>query len=363
MLAHGGVALLLFAFTLLGGLFPVTVLGTSSTPRLQAAAISMPGLVASAPLTVVSSLEAAPVPLTVVAPAVSQENVLRVSDSTVATVSTILQAQRQSSVAAGETLSAREPARVPLYYRHEVKEGETIASIAGDFGLESRYIEWNNADVIDDANLLSVGQVLQIPSVPGIIHGVRAEETLTEIADQYAAAAQDIIDFPANGLADPNQLREGALILVVNGRRLPPPAPTLRPVVSEPAFVGEREASAFGFTWPLLGPITSFFGPAHPLGIDISAPYIPVAAPAAGQVVFAGGDSCCSYGLYVEIDHGSGYETLYAHLSNINVSIGEWVEQGQIIGTSGSTGRSTGPHLHFEVKRNGVTQNPMLFLP
>ena len=354
-------ALVIFGFILLGGLFPVTVPGAVPTPQLRAASLSMPGVAGSAPTTVVSSLEAIPLPLTVVAPAVTEEALLAAADSTEATLSILQQAQRDASVSV-EVVSSREPERIPLYYRYEVREGDTLGSIAARFGIENKYIEWNNADVIDDIDVLSIGEMLQIPSVPGIVHGVRAGETLTEIALRYNADVQDIIDFAANGLSDPNQLSEGAPILVVGGKRLPPPAPSLRPGPVAPEFVN-REPSPFGFIWPVVNEITSYFGPYHPLGIDISAPYVPVAASAAGQVIFAGGDLCCSYGLYVEVDHGSGYETLYAHLSTISVQIGEWVEQGQIVGVSGRTGRSTGPHLHFELTRNGVTQNPLLFLP
>ncbi len=352
---------MIFGLVLLGGLFPVTVAGVRAAPTLRAASLSMTGVAGSAPMTAVTSLAAAPVPLTVVAPPVTEELLLGAADGTEVALGTLLQAQRDASVSV-EIVSSREPERVPLYYRYEVQAGDTMSSIAARFGIESTYIAWNNVEVIDDADVLSIGDLLQIPSVPGIIHGVRAGETLTEIALRYDAEVQDVIDFSANGLADPNQLREGALILVVRGKRLPPPAPSLRPSAVPPDFVS-RQPSPFGFIWPVVDEITSYMGLYHPLGIDISAPYVPVAASAGGRVIFTGGDTCCSYGLYVEIDHGSDYETLYAHLSTISVQIGEWVEQGQILGISGRTGHSTGPHLHFELTRSGVRQNPLLFLP
>ena len=362
MLAHALVAFVFFALVLLGGIFPVEVPGAAPTPTLQAASFTMPGLAASAPATAVTSLEAAPLPLTVVAPPVSEEALLAAADSTQAALATLQQAQRNASVPV-EVITAREPERIPLYYRYEVQPGDTMSSIAARFGVASKYIDWNNADVIDNVDVLSVGEMLQIPSVPGIIHGVRAGETLTEIALKYDAEVEGIIEFLANGLADPNQLREGSLILVVGGKRLPPPASSLRPTPVSPEFVS-REPSLFGFIWPLdVVSVTSYFTAWHPLGIDISAPYVPVAASAGGRVIFAGGDFCCSYGLYVEIDHGSGYETLYAHLSGVVVQIGEWVEQGQILGLSGTSGRSTGPHLHFELRRNGIVQDPLLFMP
>ncbi len=123
---------------------------------------------------------------------------------------------------------------------------------------------------------------------------------------------------------------------------------------------------AGGFAWPLTGPITSYFGPVHPLGIDIGTSRrtgVPVAASRAGVVTYAGGDACCSYGLYVRIDHGDGFTTLYGHLSAFRAIVGQRVAQGEVIGLSGNTGRSTGPHLHFEIRRDGVPLDPLHYLP
>jgi murein DD-endopeptidase MepM/ murein hydrolase activator NlpD len=118
--------------------------------------------------------------------------------------------------------------------------------------------------------------------------------------------------------------------------------------------------------WPLGGPVSSPYGPGHPLGIDIDAYHLAgsaVAAATSGTVLFAGGNACCSYGLYVVIMSDTGIETLYAHLDAIYVGQGEYVSQGQAIGVVGSTGYSTGVHLHFEVIDNGVRQNPLNYLP
>ena len=161
------------------------------------------------------------------------------------------------------------------------------------------------------------------------------------------------------------QAKEGATILVPGGRVVPPPAPAIRPApqASPPTFVA-GEVSAFGFVWPVFDIITSYFGPYHPLGMDISAPIgVPIVAAAAGQVVFVGGDACCSYGFHVEIKHDETFTTLYAHLDGFNVELGQQVEQGQVVGFSGLTGRSTGPHLHFEIRRDSVYQDPLLYLP
>ena len=124
--------------------------------------------------------------------------------------------------------------------------------------------------------------------------------------------------------------------------------------------------SAAGFIWPAAGPISSCFGPGHPLGIDIdffAEPNQAAAAAATGIVTFAGGNPCCSYGLYVVIDHGNGFTTLYAHLSLIGVSVGQVIEQGQTLGLGGRTGFATGNHLHFEILFDGDPINPMPYLP
>ena len=107
-------------------------------------------------------------------------------------------------------------------------------------------------------------------------------------------------------------------------------------------------------------------GPGHPLGIDIDLynnPGAAIAAATSGVVTFAGGDSCCSYGLYVVVVSPSGVETLYAHLSSINVVQGQQVSQGGVLGYGGCTGYCTGNHLHFEVIDNGSRANPLDYLP
>ena len=249
---------------LLGGLFPVTIQGAPVTPELRVAWLPLPGLAASAPMAAVTSLEAGPLTLTIVAPAVSQDALLAAADSTEQTLNTIQQAQQSASVTV-EIVSSRDPTPIPQYYRYEVKPGETLTSIAQRFDVSNEYIVWNNIDVIDNAELLAIGDMLQVPAVPGIIHGIRAGETLTEIARAYDAEIDDIIGFSANGLSDPNSLKEGTFLLVVGGRRLPPAAATLRPT---PTFV-DRESSATGFSWPVFGTITSDFTVWHPLGIDM----------------------------------------------------------------------------------------------
>jgi hypothetical protein len=125
-----------------------------------------------------------------------------------------------------------------------------------------------------------------------------------------------------------------------------------------------RQARArTSFIWPATGAITSYFGPAHPLGIDIGEMEGTIVAAQAGKVLFAGGDPCCSYGLYVVIEHDNGFDTVYGHLSALSVRTGQSVKQGQVLGPVGCTGHCTGNHLHFEIWKNGVRVDPMLYLP
>jgi murein DD-endopeptidase MepM/ murein hydrolase activator NlpD len=125
-----------------------------------------------------------------------------------------------------------------------------------------------------------------------------------------------------------------------------------------------RAASASGLIWPVSAPITSPFGwrwgRMHE-GVDLGAPYgTPIAAAAAGTVIYAGWMG--GYGNLTVIDHGGGLATAYGHQSQIDVSVGEAVVQGQVIGNVGSTGHSTGPHLHFEVRVNGQPADPLGYL-
>lgn len=369
------------------GFFPVRVAGTATQPVFAANRISLPGLPAASGAGAGSELAARAMPLTIVAPQVTGDAVLSAQNATDAARQALLQQQQDGQGADGP---AQQTDRTPIFLEYKVQNGDTVTGIAARFGIATKYISWNNVDILSDVDSLAPGMTLQIPSVEGIVHSVRFGETVSEIAARYDAKARDIVEFRANGLAgDPNRLRDGTLILVPGGRVVPlavqatsrpasvatpapaaaaapaarvaPPPPARAAAPAAPAAVVN---SASGWAWPGSGPLTSPYGPSHPLGIDIGTGYgAAIVAARDGTVTFAGGNPCCSYGYHVIIAHDGGYETLYAHLSTLTAGLGQKVKAGQIVGYSGTSGRVTGPHLHFEIHRNGTTMNPSAFLP
>lgn len=126
----------------------------------------------------------------------------------------------------------------------------------------------------------------------------------------------------------------------------------------------DEPAGRNGFRWPARGPITLYFNPPIERGIDVGMPVgTAVRASKAGKVIFAGGSPCCSYGYYIILQHPDGYTTWYCHLSNIQVKVGQNVDDWEQIALSGNTGYSTGPHIEFQIRLNDVPMNPLNYLP
>ena len=352
------VVALVLAGVLIAGFFPGTASPTRQGPALRASQISLPGLAGVAVWARPAALPAA-VPQPIEPRPVSPAGWIFVgrTDPMIGGA-WAADAASTSDVAsppvAPPLADEGELVRQPLLYRYKVQPGDTVSGLAERFDIAGYYILWNNIDVITDADFLRVGAELQVPSRPGILHGVRYGETLLEIAEEYDAKVVDIIE--ANELGRDGGIVAGTTILVPNGRLAQPSQPT-------PGLIAAAKWR-YNFSWPTRNVITSYFGPSHPLGIDISAPVgTPIRAAAAGTVIFVGGAACCSYGLYVEVAHGGGFTTLYAHLRNFAVKPGDAVEAGTVLGHAGLTGRTSGPHLHFELKVNGVRRNPLLYLP
>lgn len=301
-----------------------------------------------------------------------------------------------------------------IYCVYTIQEGELLSTIADRFGLTStddfvnyELLVHSNNSVVVDPDAVSPGLQLIIPRGNGVIHTVLTNQTLTEIAEQYGVDVEAIMAVPGNGISNPNAVGIGSEILIPNPQRFAPVYVPDESVVedgdddeddvpssnvsedddyddssdssassssdssadsssSSGQITGGGASSASGFSWPISGPISSYYGPSHPLGIDIDLfgrSGEAISAAMGGVVTFAGGNACCSYGYYVVIDHGNGYQTLYAHLSSIGVSVGETVAQGQYIGGAGTTGYSTGVHLHFELQSGGSRVNPLNYLP
>jgi murein DD-endopeptidase MepM/ murein hydrolase activator NlpD len=267
----------------------------------------------------------------------------------------------------------------PLFTVYEVQPGDTVSSIAAQYGLQPESITWNNADVTDE-DMLAVGQLLRIPSMDGVLYEMRLGDTLSDVAARYSVDLSTITTFTSNGIAAPDDIHENQLVFVPGGTMPPPPPePVAEPESLPPtgdAATAAAEPSELppapsftpsaGLIWPTSGPISSYMGPSHPLGIDIDLynnPNAPIMAATSGVVTLAGGDPCCSYGLHVIIVSPGGIETLYAHLSSINVVQGQQVSQGEVLGYGGCTGYCTGNHLHFEVIDNGVREDPLSYLP
>jgi len=252
---------------------------------------------------------------------------------------------------------------IPRRYRidpitYTVQAGDNVSRIAEQFGVSVETILWNNGRLEDNPDYLSLGDVLTILPVSGVYHTVVKGDTLESIAAQYKVEASAIASYEGNYLQEPYTVNVGQKLIVPGGRK----PYTVRHVVAWSGAVPEGAKRGTGvFGWPISGFISQRYYDYHP-AIDIAAPKgTPVKAADSGYVAVVG-RSDTGYGLYVLIDHGNGFQSLYAHLSVIYVEVGQSVGKGQTIGLCGSTGKSTGPHLHFEIKLNGVRRNPLIYL-
>lgn len=296
-----------------------------------------------------------------------------------------------------------------------VRRGDTVQTVARRFNLTMLGLVSANPG-LNSLDRLEVGSTLYIPTKePGLLLRLKQGETIRDLAQRFGLTVAELAK--ANGLDSPTDVQPGDLILLprvqakttyerllkiqeaerkareeearrlaeerrkqeearqkrlAEARRLQAQtrARLQQQAQNQPQL---RRANAVvasaGYRWPISNfTITTYFGrrgvfQRFHTGIDLAAPLgTPIYAARAGRVDTAGW-SRFGYGLHVIIDHGGAQKTLYAHMSRIAVRSGQWVKRGEIIGYVGSTGWSTGPHLHFEVRVRGAVRNPMAYLP
>jgi len=245
---------------------------------------------------------------------------------------------------------------------YTISGGDTLSSIGQQFKISTDALKYVNS--LTDTSILTVGDTITIPPVSGLVHTVEDGDTLESIAEKYSVASQAVADF--NYILDISQLAVGSE-LVIPGAQIPeipvyiPPTPiyTQQPQLADIPNLGD------GFIWPTTTRIISQYFSWYHNGLDIAVPWSwglpPLFASSGGTVTRAGWDPW-GLGLHVAIDHGNGYETVYGHMSRIDVGYGQRVSKGQTIGIMGSTGRSSGPHVHLTLKYGGVPQDPLRFI-
>jgi murein DD-endopeptidase MepM/ murein hydrolase activator NlpD len=288
-----------------------------------------------------------------------------------------------------QTEQAVSAAPRPPYFTYTIQPGDTMYSIATSFGLSETTLLWNNPEVSADPDLLYVGATLLVPSIEGVVYNVTLGDTLNGIAEYFGVSTDAIISYGPNGLNSADALIDG-MVLVIPGAvppATPAPVPTDAPAPDpgplpagaepEPDPVWEPAPPppaavilpSYGYIWPYYGPVTTYFGEpsgfGYHKGIDLDGFGnwgAPISSIAGGTVVLATWDDW-GLGYHVIVDHGDGSRSVYAHLSEIWVSQGQWVNQGDVVGALGSTGYSTGAHLHFELWIGGVPVDPLAYLP
>lgn len=248
-----------------------------------------------------------------------------------------------------------------------VKEGDTISTIAASFGLSSSTILWAND--LGSNDFIRPGQELAILPVDGVTHEVTSGDTLTKIASRYGVEEEDISSF--NKLGAEGTIALNTTLIIPDGT---PPRPTPQqvvriaqtPTISDVQTVFEKpdaspNAASPNMLWPVPGRvITQYWGWRH-TGVDIDGHYDdPIYASDAGVVEIAGWGR--GYGIQAVVNHENGFKTRYAHMSKIFVTPGQRVAKGEVLGMVGTTGYSTGTHIHYEIYVNGVRKNPLLYI-
>ncbi len=264
---------------------------------------------------------------------------------------------------------------------YQVQAGDSIFGIADKFSLKPETILWGNFDVLqDDPHRLKPGQELNISPVDGTLYEWHEGDGLSGVARFFGVEPSEIIQWPTNHI-DPNMdpenpdIEAGTVLIIPGGRRElvswsaprisrsnPAVAKVLGPGACGSIYDGVVGSGAFIFPTPSHYVSGFDYSSIHP-AIDLAGSTgHAIFASDSGVVVYAGWNDW-GYGYVIVLDHGNGWQTLYAHLSAINVVCGQSVYQGDVIGAMGSTGNSSGPHLHFEIMHDDYGKvNPYNFL-
>lgn len=235
---------------------------------------------------------------------------------------------------------------------YTVQPGDNDWAIAQLFNLDVDTLRFSNEWMRRNPDLIHPGKEVVILPVRGAYHTVEAGDTLESIAERYGVSPRDIVQFALNELGPTSVLWPGQKLIIPGGRldyaeRIRPPGP----------------GQAYALAWPMRGTVTQGYRPGH-RAVDIASFYgAMVYASRGGRVVYAQFSADGWLGFRVVIAHGNGLSTSYSHLSGIFVEEGQDVARGEVLGEVGSTGNSTGPHVHYEVYRNGAKVNPFDLLP
>jgi murein DD-endopeptidase MepM/ murein hydrolase activator NlpD len=288
-----------------------------------------------------------------------------------------------NSLARVVTLDTEIPTRPRVdVITYTVQLGDSIFSIADDFGLKAETVLWGNFELLEDnPHLLKTGQSLNILPINGTYYQWHENDTLVQVSNFFKVEPQSIIEYPGNRFdltettVEEPGIEFGEWLIIPGGWRpikdWGPPAIT-RSNPASAAYYGAGHCGsiyegAIGigtFSWPTTNRQVSgyHYDPSIHAAVDIGGDTgNAIYAVDNGVVVYAGW-SDYGYGYLIVVDHGTGWQSAYAHLSAVGVSCGQSVFQGTMIGGLGSTGNSSGPHLHFELIYNGVKVNPLNFL-
>lgn len=245
-----------------------------------------------------------------------------------------------------------------------VQAGDSVSTIAANFGISVNTILWEND--LNAYSLIRPGNKLVILPMSGVAYKVARGDTLATIASKYGVDADTIME--TNKLASAEMLSAGQKLIIPGGKKTYYASSRPSSNISATSFLKDllkpqnlRSTASNKLAWPTVGArITQYFSWRH-YAVDIANKRgTPVYACDAGVVEVAGWGT--GYGNQIVIDHGGGRKSRYGHLSKFYVSKGEVVKKGEAIAAMGSTGRSTGPHVHFEYIINGIKYNPLNYL-